>query len=116
MSEELGRAEAEGGAALRGLAQESTYQPRGLQGDRRSCPDNLKGRKSQTLVLFLGGIVFLFFKFLLEFCLRILCDLFHKKKKRKEKAIIGKIRLCGVVHFRGRGGVGVGMWLLARVG
>ena len=85
VSEELGRAEAEGGAALRGLAQESTYQPRGLQGDRRSCPDNLKGRKSQTLVLFLGGIVFLFLSFFWNFVCEFCVIFFIKRKKEKKK-------------------------------
>lgn len=54
-----------------------------------------------------GIIVFLFFlslfwNFVGEFCVTF----FIKRKKRKEKAIIGKIRSCGVVHFRGRGWAG----------
>lgn len=34
-----------------------------------------------------------------------------KKKKKKEKAIIGKVWLSGVVHFGGRGVLGVGSQL-----
>ena len=71
MEKDLGRTEAERGDGLAQPTKALSSPPR-LPGDGRPRPDNLKGRKSQTLVLFFGGIVvflFFFFKFLLVFCL-----------------------------------------------
>lgn len=119
--EGLGRREAEGGRGAgraRRPAQptKALSSPRTFQGDGRPRPDNLKGRKSQTLVSFFGGIiVFLFFFFKVSFGILFVgefCVIFFiKKGKRKEKAIIGKGQLSGVVHFWAPGGLGVGRQL-----
>ena len=116
MEKDLGRAEAE---RADGPAQptKALSSPRAFQGTGGLVQTILREGKARFRFCFLGELLFSFFflSFFWNFvCWRILCDLFHKKKKKqkKEKAIIGKVRLSGVVHFRGWGGPGVGMQLL----
>lgn len=100
---ELGRAEAERrypALALRGSPLTKALSPAPSRRTGGLVQTILREGKARLWFCFLGELLFSFFflSFFWSFvCWRILCDLFHKKKKSYN----WKVLLSGVVHFRG---------------
>lgn len=83
---------------------ESTYSPAASRETGGLVQTILREGKARLRCYFWGNYCFpFFFKSLLEFCWRILCDLFHKKKKKKRKSYNWKNTVVWSGSFQGPG-------------